>query len=286
MSNPDLTALLQAQEVLPENSAMQQLAATQGEVENFSQEVVEPTDYFNTHDIASSAAAMMTIKSQHLNLAATAPGVAMDQIVAYKTELKPLADQLAKLKLPDTRVNVHNDMGGRPLKIEIPYEVKQYANDLNQAQYNRFLRVLLGQDRMIEVRKASTKANQGTTPALWLNQQICVESKKPKVFTLAQDLPESVRNESRLELAPEQQQEVSKIINACVGSLLFEDLVHIAKANQMGLYTLFVLLVDMVLSNFKTASKVTTALSIWEDVTPPDETRDHNMTAEEAVRHS
>lgn len=286
MSNSELDALLNSgRDILPENMAMMQMSKN-ADTDNFSTEVVEPTDPFNTHDIASSVAAQMTMKSQHLNLAATAPGVAMDQIMAYKNELAPLAEQLAKLKLPDTRVNVHNDAGGRPLKIEIPYDVKQYANDLNQAQYNRFMLVLLGQERMIQVRAASTKANQGTTPALWLNQQICVESKKPRVFTLSQDLPDSVRNESRLNLTQEQQEDVPRIIRACVGPTLFDDLGHIARANQIGLYTLFVLLVDLVLAGYKQASKVQTALSIWDDVTPPDEQRDHPTTAAEAVKIS
>lgn len=260
MSKNIAKGLADLKEILPENQAGLAKAARSADIPNLSTQVVEETPPFNSEAHAAAFLAQAGMQSEHLNLTAAAlPGGGAESITRMRNELAPLATELRGLRLPDTRVNIEG------IKMEVPFELKQYANDLDQEKYNKIMFALLGKERMADFRKHTTRANQNTTPALWLNQAICVETKKPYVFLISRNLAEALKEKGLDNVSAETDATASNYLQIALGSTLWGSIANIANVNQMPLYTVFVAIVDEILHSRNITAAPVTASSLWDE---------------------
>lgn len=260
--------------ILPEN---RQQGAHIGKTPKLvSTDQVVETNPFPTADYASAMQAAAASESEHLNMLAPISG--MDPILRVKDELAGVASQLRTVRLPDTKVSIHQE------RIEIPHAVKQYANELDQAQYIKFMMILLGKEKLYQVLRHSRKANQNTTPALWFNQQIVVETKKRSVYTLNQHVPEDLHDP----LGPQHERIVVEALDFCLGKELLGALMHVAEANRLNLYVVLIMITDTIFSASEAASVAVTQASIWDGVIEEFESEQSkpDNTAVEALRNS
>lgn len=257
----DLNKLNELDGVMPENKQAMSKAATQKMPSNVSSDGVEETTPSDTSLMADYTLADTVLASEHLSLiGAYSPG-AKQAINQLRQDLAGVADQVQTLRLPDTRVNIAHQ------KVEIPYEIKRYAHDLDQEQYLKVLHVLCGAERIDQLKKHSMKANQLTTPALWLNQQLVVETKMPYAFTLSREVEKRLPDAQFRSIPTDTQEAANKALVYILGEDLFRGLAHISNVNQLPIYLIFVMLVDEVLAKHVTAFFPVTAASIWEKVT-------------------
>jgi hypothetical protein len=248
-------------DVLPENRAAANQASTNtADIVNVSTAPVETTPVFDTEALSAGLMAR-SANAEHLNL--TTVVTRRDALDHVRNALAPNMEQLRHVQLPDTKVNIDN------IKIEIPYEVKRYANALDQTQYAQILHALLGTERMDLLRSHTTRANQVHTPALWMNQQIVVETKKPYVWTLQRNIPEKIKEERILEVSKENAEKASSYLKLALGGELWQALYLIADTNQLPIYVVFVLLCDVVLDAHLVASVPNVPQNIWDGVTTP-----------------
>jgi hypothetical protein len=246
-------------EVLPENTAIQANLASTPEAEYFSTVEVESTAPFDseTYKLAAQAKAGL---ATHLNLAATHPAVGHEPLAQLKNDLMPLVNQLSQVRLPDTRVNV----GG--IKMEIRASVKQYANDINQEKYTTILFHLLGKERMRSVYGHATRSGQNSRIALWLNQAVEVETRKPYVYTLARSLEELIPDRQSLVVDAEKTKVVEEALKFALGPELYPTLCHVANVNELTPFVVFILLIETIIKERTAQSVPTTTSSIWDEI--------------------
>jgi hypothetical protein len=260
-NTPNLAGL---KDVTPENRAAMAEAATMKEVANVSTEQVLKTPDFDSEKYKTEMQAQAGM-AEHLNFVASVPNIGSDPVAQIRRDLGAVANQLSRVRLPDTRVAIAGQ------EITIPYEVKAYANEVDQAKYTRYLGSLLGVERMDLFKAFSTKANMATKPALWLNQMICVETKKPYVFMINQELPKILGDEQLIVVDKEDADKAEEYLRILLGHNLFTGIKQVADVNKLQSYAVFVLLVDVILETHKLYATPETSLSIWDGVTTPNE---------------
>lgn len=247
---PDVDKL---KRVMPENQAAQSKAARESDIPNVSTTQVVPTAPFDSraYEMANQAKAGF---ATHLDMVSQV--AQPHHLASLRDQFRQTAEQLKAVHLPDTSVNLQ-DVG----EVKIPSDLKMYAIDLNQLQYNQIISVFLGPERMEQLKMATAKANQLTTPALFLNQMIAVECKKPYVFLISRDQPERANERP---LSSEHEQKANDYLLLALGPILYAWLAHIAEVNQnMPIYTLFVVLCDVILAQHNRANVAITPQDIW-----------------------
>jgi hypothetical protein len=242
--------------VLPENLAVQTNAVKQSDIQNYSTVPVENTPPFNSHEYSDAARAKSGL-AEHINL--TTQVVKQQDLAELKDQFTSHAQQLRGVKLPDIRVNVGN------IKMELAQEVNQYANDMNQGRYMQIIKALLGSERVASLKKHTLRANQNDQPALWLNQQLHVETKKPYVYTVSRDVSESVKEEGYLALDKDVAEQAKQYLQHALGPHLFGAIQQIANVNTLPEYTIFVILVDAIIQDHTRLAVPVTADNIWDD---------------------
>lgn len=251
-------------DLMPETAAaMTSKANATANTPNLSTQVVEETPRFDSSAFRDAWQSQAGLEAEHLNLAGMVAPNGMASLNQIRMDLQPVANQLAAVRIPDTRVNI----GG--IKMEIPFAIKQYANDLDQSAYTKVLKFLVGKERLLSVRNHSARANQLNTPALWLNQAIAVETKKPYVFLLRQQLADTLSTVPKI--AEESNRKAEELMIAALGGGLFQPIAHIANANQLTPYTVFILLVDQILSDREATSVPVASSAIWDHDDDDDE---------------
>jgi hypothetical protein len=245
--------------VLPANHKAMQKATKAGDIPNISTEPCAETPAFNSEALSAAFQAQSAMNAEHLNLAAHALPQGPQDLRQLRTDLSETTTQLRELRLPDTRVNIDG------IKMEIPFEIKQYAIDIDQEKYMKIMWGLLGKERVLEFRKHATKSNQNNTPALWLNQHICIETKKPYVFMLHRDFSEQIKEKGLDNIAVELQQQASDYLEMALGSTLRSSLNQIAQSNQLPLFVVFVIIVDAILKSKTVIDVPMTPSSLWEN---------------------
>lgn len=259
--------------ILPENRASYQYAGqSPAIVPNLSTAVVARNE--EPFDARSVQAAMQAQSgmSEHINLFAPFVQGGLDQINVAKNEYADIAKQLERVRLPDTNVNIF----GRDLKSS--WNVKQYGNGQNQAVYVQLIHALLGKERVTQLLKHCTKANQMNEPALWLNQHLELEAQQQYVWMLSQN-----QTVKRIELKPDLENAATKILRTTLGPDLSTRVEAIAKSQQLSNLQVFIILVDKVLGTHAASSKAKSTQSIWEEFTVRGEEQAQPvMTAEYA----
>ncbi len=261
MSKAEKPTGLASLDVLPENRAVSANTSESNQKANTewtSTVAVENTPEFDTGRLDSALRARSAM-AEHLNLASVVAG--REPLENIRNVLAPSTEQLKHVTLPDTRVNIGD------LKIEIPYEVKRYANDMDQRQYAEILYALLGGERMGQLKDHACRANQVHTPALWFNQQLVVETKKPYVYLLSRNIPQKIKDEKILEVNKDDAEKASAYLKLALGPDLWKTLYLIADTNQLPMYVVFVLISDVVLEAQLVASVPKTPQNIWDGVT-------------------
>lgn len=257
--------------VMPANQKAMVKASRSGDIPNISTEQCAETPAFNTHSLEGAFRDQAGMSAEHLNLAAHAVQHGQQELRQFRQSAEQQTTQLRELRLPDTRVNLDG------IKIEIPFEIKQYAIDIDQDKYMKIMWSLLGKDRIASFRQHSTKANQNTTPALWLNQMIAVETKKPYVFMISQKLDQltsgwdEAERENLLNVDPGTAQAASDYLEMTLGYTLRAMLNSIAQSNQLPLFVIFVIIVDEILNRHTEVNIPSTPSSLWEDPFAPAE---------------
>lgn len=243
-------------DVLPENQAIQAKAAKLGNIPNISTQRLEETPAFDSHAFEGAFQAQAGVQSEHLDLAAAHVRGGVQELSQIRQDLQGVAGQLSGLRLPDTRVNIDG------IKMDCPHELKQFACDIDQDGYQKVMFALLGKERMLQFRNHATKSNQNNTPALWLNQAVWFETKKPYVFVISRNLQDQI---TKLDVDQETAQKAANYLQQALGTTLFNALAQIANVNQLSAYVVFVLIVDEVLTSRNAAAAPATPSSLWDD---------------------
>lgn len=244
----------------PKNLAMQRSAtshaAAKKPLEYVSTQKVIENQPFDTEKIAPAYQAQAGME-EHVNFIASAVGA--DKLRNLRSELQPVAEQLNSFSLPDVAVNIDNQ------KIEIPYEVRQYANDVDPELYLEIIAALGGKQRGRSLKGFMLKANQVHTPGLWLNQKVWIETKKPYVYLLGreEESQQQLVKERLNEVSEEQKQKAEHYLSAAMGPALFTALKQIAEVTKLPTFAVFVLIVDNVIRQQTVVHTPTTANDAW-----------------------
>lgn len=134
-------------------------------IRNISESHVLSAPVIDTHGSQQYIGMAMAINEPHLDLV---PG--MDSIREEMNQRAQAARENFELHMPATPVIVD----GRT--IEIPWEVKRFACDLNQGLYVETVIAGLFYGLRNRIHSVLQKTNMLHTPALWLNQAIFVEA--------------------------------------------------------------------------------------------------------------
>ena len=232
-------------------------AAKQGDIPNVSTQPVLETAPFDSSKYEGQFRDQAGLNAEHLNLAASRVNHGQQELKQLRSELSEQTRELARLDLPDTQIMVDGQ------KIEVPFHVKQYAIDLDQEHYMRIMWGLLGAERIVDFQKHSTKSNQNTTPALWLNQAIAIEVKKPYVYQIRQNVGQKIKDEGLDDITPEIAQQASSYLQMALGSTLHGQLAHIAQTQDLSILTVFVIIVDVILAARTAQNVPVVASSLW-----------------------
>lgn len=252
---PTLEAL---QHVETSNRAAQSSAAQQGESPFFSAAVVAKNEVFNSQSLDMANQAQSAVKAKHLDLIGAAYDGQGERVAATRGMYSEFATPLHAMRLPNTRVNVANR------EIEIPSDIKQYADELPQAVYQRIMSILLGPDRMDVLYDLTVKANQSSRPALWLNQHLAIEIRQQYVFLLHAEFPEHLEH-LQAAMTPQLVELASQQARDVLGPTLFGEFDHAAKSNKTNVYAVLTALVDRIIQNYESVSKPITTMSIWDE---------------------
>ena len=262
MSNKQqLEKFLEKEYVLPENQAVRanNHKTSIQQTTYVSTERAEESPIFKTQEMEQVFQAQAAT-AEHLNFMAPVFQQGMNPISALRNEMRALTSQYENIKLPDTRVSIGNR------KIEIPYTIKAFADNLDQDAYTRLMAGLLGKKRMRSVRKFAQKSNQHHTPALWLNQAIFIETTKPYVFMLGRDdKSERIIEEEGLRNAKADLAEKAKsYLISALGHELYEHIEIIAKATQLMPWAVLILITEAIVQDREDRNKPVTIANMWE----------------------
>jgi len=247
--------------VLPENiqvsatSARQSLAG----ISNVSTVEVVPNKPFDAGAYESGYQASAAANSEHLNLT-TQIATLREPLAQLKHQFSESATILKQIQHQDTRVNIVRDK--RIFKIDIPGDLKAYANDLNQPEYLQVMITFLDRDRVRRLKDCVIRSGQIDRPALWLNQQIFMETKMPYAFTLDREITPEIKDELAVHQANEAK--AKPYFEWAFGPDLYAGLSHISDVTKLNMYTVFVMLVDKVLGLHVELQKVSPIVTLWE----------------------
>lgn len=254
---PDMEAL---SGVLSENHSAMRESSGITNIVNVSTEMVETNEAFNSGDYEAQVRAQAGT-AEHLKLITMAQGQ-NESLMQMTNEFNHIAQSLGKVRMPDTRVKIAGQ------KLEGAYDIKQYANDLNQGMYAARIGAMLGRNRMDQLRRYCNKANMSHTPALWLNQALDYESQKNYVYTIGQAAPQAIANIEQA-LSADAKHKLSNTLQGVLGPHLYGKMQRTADSQQCSVFTMFVILVDGILDRHHGSNAPVTAHSIWDDVTTP-----------------
>jgi hypothetical protein len=192
-------------------------------------DVLDPKPY-------EGAYAAKAALSQHLNLATSQ--MRNDPTLQIRQELEPFVEMLKNIRLPDTRVNLGTQ------KIDMPWDITDYANKISQPNAVSLLYTLLGKESSQAIYKYSRLAGQEYKPTLWLVHKLYVESKQKYVHTIRHsDELKSLVSEvdlTKLEL-------MSEAVKEILGGVMYSELDTIARGNDMSPFVIFVILLHNIL---------------------------------------
>lgn len=247
--------------ILPENAAALRNFSSITNIRNFSTQICEQTQPFDTQAIEGQVRARAATE-EHLKLVSMAHGSNVEALANMTREFENIASSLASLRLPDTKVNVDGQ------KMEGGYGVKQYAAELDQDHFLMIVHKLLGTVRMDRLLAHCAKANMVHTAALWLNQALDYETQKNYVYTIAQMEPLSI---SKLEQAldADTKHKTSMVLKQILGPELYGKLQRCSDSQQTSVYVMYVVLIDKIFNDLGGKYALKTVGTIWDKVTSP-----------------
>jgi len=254
-------------EVLPENLQAAALSARQttqipyvSTVEVAKNPVWDASQYDGAYRAAAAA------QAEHLNFAAQISTL-REPLNILKHDFANTALQLKEVRHLDTRVNIVRDK--RVFKLDISGELKAYANSLDQPTYLQIMLTFLGQERITKLHNYVVKSGQIDTPALWLNQQLIIETKMPYANTLDREIkPELVKEcEEKIAKIEERQSGLcEQAFRHCFGPELYEAIALIADVAKLHIYIVFVMLVDKIIELHQVINQPSATVNLWQSV--------------------
>jgi hypothetical protein len=254
-------------EVLPEN--LQAAAASSRQttqIPYISTVEVAKNPVWDASQYEGAYMANAAAQSEHLNFAAQISTL-REPLNVLKHDFANTALQLKDVKHLDTRVNIVRDK--RVHKIDISGELKAYANRLDQPTYLQILLTFLNQERMIKLHNFIVKGGQIDTPALWLNQQLSIETKMPYVNTLNREIAPGLVKECEEKIAKIEEKQAGLCDQAfrhCFGPELYEALALVADVTKLHIYIVVVMLVDKIIELHEVTSQPSATTNLWQSV--------------------
>jgi hypothetical protein len=255
-------------EILPENIQAQATYAKQtfANTPNISLAPVEKNQEFDAGQFDTAYKASAAAHAEHLNFAGQIANL-REPLLQLKQSFNQTATQLNEIRHLDTRVNVVRNQ--QVFKMDIPGDMKAYANNLDQVTYLQILLTFLAEKRLGKLREYIIRGGQIDHPALWLNQQLYIETKMPYAYTLDREITAEQKKECTDTVAKIEQKQPGLCAQAfrhCFGEELYTALTHIADVNKMHIYLVFVLLIDKIIGLHEELSAPAPSVNLWQSV--------------------
>jgi hypothetical protein len=184
-------------------------------------------------------------------------------LMEHQQAFSPYVQKLKEIRLPDIKVALKNK------KLEIPWDIFDYANKVPQAAALDLLKDILGQDALEQLYKYSRLSGQEDKPTLWLVQKLYVEieANAQHVNTLHQD----AATKEAMDSIPQQQHELaSEAIKQVFGSFFHEQsLQPVARVNQTSAYAIFVLVFHEIMRHEEKIRSTKAVTTLWDNVLKP-----------------
>jgi hypothetical protein len=256
------------EQVLPENLAAQSTAAQQtiSKIPYTSTTDVATNQVFDAAQYDSAYKAAAAAQSEHLNFAGRIAQL-REPLSQLKHDFSETATQLREIKHIDTRVNIVRDKA--VYKIDIPGELKAYANGLDQTTYLQIMLTFLGEKRLGEIREYVIRGGQIDKPALWLNQQLYVETKMPYAYTIDREITPELVKECQAKIAKiEEKQEglCQQAFRHAFGEELYTAVNQIANVAKLHIYIVVVMLADKIIELHTALAAPPASVNLWQSV--------------------
>jgi hypothetical protein len=254
-------------DVLPENIQAQSSSAKQNpNTPYISTTEVAKNPVFDAgqYDTAYKAAAAAT--AEHLNFTANIANL-REPLQVLKHDFAETSTQLNEIRHLDTRVNIVRDK--QIFKMDIPGDLKAYANNLKQDTYLQIMLTFLGESRLNKLRNYVIKGGQVDHPALWLNQQLFMETKMPYAYTIDREItPEQKKTctEAIEKIETKQAGLCEQAFQFCFGQELYGAMQQISNVSKLHIYIVFVMLIDKILGLHQELAAPPVSVSLWQSV--------------------
>lgn len=258
------------EEILPENLQMAAASAKQTTVIPYiSTATVETNPIFDAsqHDSAYKAAA--AAQSEHLNFAGQIAQL-REPLGQLKHDFGETARQLQEIKHQDTRVNIVRNK--QIFKMDIPGDLKAYANNLDQTIYLQILLTFLGEERLSKLRNYIIKSGQIDKPALWFNQQLFIEAKMPYAYTMDREINPELAKECTEKVNKIEEKQVglcNQAFQHCFGTELYTALSQIADVAKLHIYIVFIMMTDKIIELHTALNQPAPSVNLWQSVLGP-----------------
>jgi hypothetical protein len=254
-------------EVLPENLAVQSSSAKQTTVIPYiSTAEVAKNAIFDASQYDAAYKASAAAQSEHLNFAGQIAQL-REPLSQLKHDFSETATQLREVKHQDTRVNIVRNK--QLFKMDIPGELKAYANNLDQQTYLQILMTFLGDARLTKLHNYVVKSGQIDKPALWLNQQLFIETKMPYAYTLDREITPEILKECTEKIAKIEERQAGLCHQAfqhCFGTELYTAVAQIADVAKLHIYIVFVMLIDKIIELHEELNLPQASVNLWQSV--------------------
>jgi hypothetical protein len=212
---------------------------------------VEPNKVVDSEQYAGAYAAKSAL-AQHITLAGKAVGT--EKIMQIRSEFEPILNQLRSIRLPDSRVNI------KGTKLEIPFDIRNYANHVSQRDSVTVLNTLVGKEKLTQLFKYSRLSGQHDKPMLWLADKLFIETKMPYVYTISREMTEE-------QIAAQQSNNYKmfhEALEAMLGRDLFGEISRIGDINKLPAYSIFIVLFNQILDYEATLRQPMKISSTWD----------------------
>ena len=184
-------------------------------------------------------------------------------LMEHQQAFSPYVQKLKDIRLPDIKVALKNK------KIEVPWDVIDYANKVPQEAAVSLLKDVMGKEALEQLYKFSRLSGQEEKPTLWLVQKLYIEieANAQHVNTLHQD----PSTKEAMDSIPQQQHELaSEAVRQIFGTYFFDQsLTPVAKVNQTSPYAVFVLVFHEIMRHEEKVRASKAVTTLWDNVLKP-----------------
>ncbi len=181
-------------------------------------------------------------------------------LMEHQQAFQPYVQKLRDIRLPDIKVALKHK------KIEIPWDIFDYANKVPQEAALGLLKDIMGQEAIEQLYKYSRLSGQEDKPTLWLVQKLYVEleANSQHVNTLRQD----PTTKATMDSIPQTQHELaSEAVKQIFGGYFYDQtIVPVARINETSAYAIFVLVFHEIMRNEEKIRTTKAVTTLWDNV--------------------